>query len=104
TNLKDALNIKDINPKLSQSDSIIEMEEMFGIEAARMKIIMEIYKLIPDIAISHAMLLADEMTSLGIVTNNDNTGLNVRNKDSVLLCAAAHNPMRAITKAALDGV
>jgi len=85
------------------TDSIEEIEAIYGIDAARQKIITELKNVTNQAAVdAHYSIIADEMTSIGKVTSLEHTGLGQREPDSILLRAAFHGPIQILTKSAID--
>ena len=87
-----------------QTDSIIEMESIFGIEAARHKIINELRKAMPDISKDHCTIVADEMTYSCHVSSIQRTGLQKREMNHVTLRLSFQSPIQVIENAAIDGL
>jgi DNA-directed RNA polymerase II subunit RPB1 len=106
TNLEDVLEHPLVDKYRTQTDSIDEMREMYGIECARLKIINEIQKAmnVNDASTEHAMLLADEMCSNGTLTSIQKTGLQSRDSGNIGLQLAFQAPIQVIEKAAVNGV
>jgi DNA-directed RNA polymerase II subunit RPB1 len=104
TNLEDLLNIDHIDPNSVISTSIIDTFRVYGIEAARTKIINETIRFMQDSAPSdrHMKLFADEMTRTGRVTSLERKGLNKREFNNVLLRSAYSAPAQVFTEAALN--
>lgn len=86
------------------SNSIIEIREMLGIEAARTMIINEIRNMIPTVDIRHYMLYADEMCSTGEVTAIEKSGIDKRNPNDVLLSMSNSHPVQVVGAASLNNV
>jgi hypothetical protein len=74
-----------LDTQLCQTDSIKEVEKIFGIEAARHKLRSELEKLMPGISQAHYSIYADEMCSTGIITGISKSGLEKREAHNVLL-------------------
>ena len=104
SNLEEILNNSFIDKKRSQTDSVMEIEDTFGIEAARHKIINEIRTEMPDISIEHCTIYADEMTYSGHVTSIHRTGLQKREMSNVTLRLSFQSPIQVIENAAIDGL
>jgi|LauGreDrversion4_2_1035121.scaffolds.fasta_scaffold03346_3 DNA-directed RNA polymerase beta' subunit len=102
TNLKEIFQNMYINPYLSQSDSIIEIYELLGIEAARNKIIIELMNMMPASDQKHYNLYADLMTSTGMVTSIDKTGIENREKNNILLNLGNSHPLQGLETAAIN--
>jgi DNA-directed RNA polymerase II subunit RPB1 len=106
TNLEDVLEHPLVDKYRTQTDSIDEMREMYGIECARLKIINEIQKTmsVSDASTDHVLLLSDEMCSNGNLTSIQKTGLHSRDAGNVGLQLAFQAPIQVIEKAAVNGV
>jgi DNA-directed RNA polymerase II subunit RPB1 len=106
TNLEDVLDHPLVDKYRTQTDSIDEMREIYGIECARLKIINEIQKAmsVNDASTEHTMLLADEMCSNGTLTSIQKTGLQSRDAGNIGLQLAFQAPIQVIEKAAVNGV
>lgn len=106
TNLKDILAMPEVDATRTNSNDIIEVQEVLGIEAARETIIREVYKVIQEqglhIDIRHIMLVADIMTSSGMVKGITRYGV-VNEKASVLARASFETPIKHLINAALEG-
>ena len=106
TNLEDVLEHPLVDKYRTQTDSIDEMREMYGIECARLKIVNEIQKTmsVNDASTDHTLLLSDEMCSTGNMTSIQKTGLHSRDAGNVGLQLAFQAPIQVIEKAAVNGV
>ena len=104
TNLKEIFNNEFIDPYLSQSDSIIEIYELLGIEAARNKIIIELMNMMPAADNKHYMTYADTMTVTGSVSSIDKSGIEHREKKNVLLNLANSHPLQNLESSAINTV
>lgn len=102
TNIDGILNNKYIDPYLTYSDSIIEIQETLGIEAAREKIIIEIRNMMPSAGDKHYMLYADEMTYTGSVTSIEKKGLETREKNNILLQLSLSHVVQILEKSAIN--
>jgi DNA-directed RNA polymerase II subunit RPB1 len=104
SNMEEILNNPYIDLTRSQTDSVIEFSEVFGIDAARHKIINELRKEMSDISIEHCSIYADEMTYSGHVTSIQRTGLQKREMNNVTLRLSFQSPIQVIENAATDGL
>ena len=104
TNLEDLFDNEYINPYLTQSDSIIEIQELLGIEAARQKLIMELRNIMPGVDDKHYMIFADEMAFTGEITSIEKSGLEVREKTNVLLHLSNSHPIQFLENAAINNI
>ena len=86
------------------SNSVGDTLRMFGIEAARNKIISETRAFMEDNTpnLRHLMLYADEMTRGGRVTSVEKSGIGAREPNNILLRMAASAPIQVLTEAALN--
>jgi DNA-directed RNA polymerase beta' subunit len=104
SNLEEILNNPYLDKYRSQTDSVLEMGSVFGIEAARHKIINELRVEMSDISIEHCSVFADEMTYSGHVTSIHRTGLQKREMNNVTLRLSFQSPIQVIENAATDGL
>jgi DNA-directed RNA polymerase beta' subunit len=104
TNLDTIFENDFIDPYNTFSNSIIEIQETLGIEAARTMIINEIRNMIPTVNIRHYMMYADEMTSTGIVTAIEKSGIDKRNPNDVLLSMSNSHPVQIGESAAINNI
>ena len=106
SNLRDIFNIEGIDKTRTTTNNIREIEMILGIEAARNAIIHELSKTLEeqdvDVDIRHIMLIADMMTSKGIVNSVGKFGI-IGDKSSVLARSAFDDPTENLLKAALRG-
>ena len=106
SNLKEILKLKYVDKKRTTTNSIYEIYEILGIEAARQAIINEIYKVIENqglnVDIRHIMLVADTMTVTGKPLGITRYGV-VSEKSSTLAKASFETPIKHIINASLDG-
>jgi hypothetical protein len=83
------------------SSSIGDTNRIFGIEAARTKIISETQVFTENCDLTHLHVYADEMTRTGVFTSFERGGLNVREHNNILLRMATASPIKVATDAAL---
>jgi DNA-directed RNA polymerase subunit A" len=106
TNLKDVLELPEVDSTRTTSNHIHEVNEVLGIEAARQAIITEVYKVIEsqglNIDIRHIMLVSDIMCAGGRVKGITRYGV-VSEKASVLARASFETPIKHMFNAALEG-
>lgn len=86
----------------AQTDSIQEYEHMFGIAAARDKVIHELIKTMSGTSRSLSTLIADEMSFTGTLTGFTRAGLQAREKDNISLRMGAQTPIQVLEAAASD--
>jgi len=106
TNLEEVLENPYVDPYRTQTDSIKEYEEMFGIDATRNKIIMELARVLKtdDVVRMHSTLFADEMTFSGTMTSILKNGLSIREKNNVSLRISFQAPNVVIRDAAIERI
>jgi DNA-directed RNA polymerase subunit A" len=106
TNLKEILELPEVDSHRTFSNDINEIYEVLGIEAARQAIMNEVYKVIEsqglNINIRHIMLVADTMCATGIIKGITRYGV-VSEKASVLARASFETPIKHLINAALEG-
>ncbi|MDE2589315.1 MAG: hypothetical protein KGL95_06580, partial [Patescibacteria group bacterium] len=88
------------------SSSIGDTYQMFGIEAARQKIISELTVTVESArpSIRYVQTFANVMTCTSKVTSLEKSGLQIREKNNVLLRAALMDPVGQFKEAAVRGV
>ncbi len=104
TNLIEIMNNKFVDAYRTQSDSIEEMERVFGITAARHKIINELTTTFNNFNRMHCSIFADEMTYSGAVTSIQKTGLQKREMANITLRLSFQTPVQVIQDAAINGL
>ncbi len=104
TNMEEIFQNAYINPYLSQSDSILEIYELLGIEAARNKIIIELMNMMPAADNKHYMMYADSMTYTGQISSIDKSGIEDREKNNILLNLAFSHPIQGLEAAAINSL
>lgn len=106
SNLKDIISVKGVDPEKVTSNDIHDVSKVFGIEAARQAIINEINKVIEsqglDINERHLKLVADAMTSSGVVKGVTRMGI-ISDKASVLARATFETPDKQFINATIQG-
>ncbi len=106
SNLKEVLNLNDIDHARVKTNNVFEVEEVLGIEAARQAIIEESVNVIKeqglDIDMRHIMFIADLMTAGGNIRGITRTGI-TSGKESVLARASFETPIKHIVNASLIG-
>ena len=105
TNLPEILNLPFLDTLNCQTDSILEIEEIYGIDAARNKIMHEIMNAMKDNCTPiTASVFADEMTSSGHVSSIEKTGLRKREATNVMLQTSFQYPVQNLERAALENI
>jgi DNA-directed RNA polymerase subunit A' len=106
TNLKDILQFKGVNTERIFTNDLHEVSSLLGIEAARQSIIDEINKVLVsqglDIDKRHLTLVADAMTSSGVVKGVTRVGI-ISDKSSVLARASFETPVKHFVNATRTG-
>ena len=106
SNLKKVLTLDFVDATRTVTNSVREVAEVLGIEAARQAIINEVYKVIEaqglNVDIRHIMLIADTMCASGRISGITRYGV-VSGKSSVLARASFETPIKHIIDAALVG-
>ncbi|MCE4623471.1 MAG: DNA-directed RNA polymerase subunit A'' [Caldisphaeraceae archaeon] len=106
SNLAEVLKIEGIDYRRIDSNNIVEISNVFGIEAGRNAIIKEIMDVLKnsglDVDIRHIMLVADMMTWSGKIRQIGRLGI-VNEKPSVLAKAAFEVTVNKLYEAAVTG-
>jgi len=106
SNLRDVLLVEEVDKRRTGTNSIQEIYEVLGVEAARQSIVDEAYKTLDEqgltVDIRHIMLVADLMTADGDVKAIGRHGISGR-KSSVLARAAFEITAAHLLHAALTG-
>jgi DNA-directed RNA polymerase subunit A' len=106
SNLKDLMEFKGIDANRVFSNNLNEISDVLGIEAARQSIIDEITKVLTsqgiDIDKRHLSLVADAMTSSGLVKGVTRVGI-ISDKSSVLARASFETPVKHFVGATKTG-
>jgi DNA-directed RNA polymerase II subunit RPB1 len=104
SNLEAILADENFDQDKCQTDSLWEIYDLFGIEAAREKLRIELEKLVPGISPYHYKLFADEMCSTGLITGISRPGLAAREPQNILLRTAYGNVNQTLKEAAVNSV
>ncbi len=106
SNLEEVLKIKHVNPDKTTTNNIHEVANVFGIEAARQTIIIEVKKVLEkqglDISEKHTKLISDAMTVNGKVKGVTRIGI-IEDKSSILARASFETPIKHFVNAAING-
>ncbi|MCK5043833.1 hypothetical protein KAR52_02425, partial [Candidatus Pacearchaeota archaeon] len=106
TNLKNIITLKEVYADKIISNDLHEVADIFGIEAARKLIINEIKMVLNtqglDIDIRHLELIADAMTSTGVVKGVTRMGI-IAQKSSILARATFETPVKQFINATIKG-
>ncbi len=104
SNTTDVLSNSYIDPYRTQSDSIEEIERVYGITAARNKIINEMMIALDGLNRIHCSIFADEMCYSGQVTNIQKTGLQKRENANITLRVSFQTAIQVLQDAAINGL
>ena len=104
TNMTDIMSNPYIDAYRTQSDSIEEIQRVFGLTAARNKIINEMMAALENLNRMHCSLFADEMCYAGQVSNIQKTGLQKREYANVSLRISFQTAIQVIQNAAIHGL
>ncbi|MEK6895008.1 MAG: DNA-directed RNA polymerase subunit A' [Nanoarchaeota archaeon] len=106
TNLKKIIELKEVNIERTITNDLYELAEVFGIEAARQLIINEIDHTLRsqglDIDMRHLKLIADTMTTAGLVKGVTRMGI-IAQKASILARATFETPVKQFVNATIKG-
>ena len=104
TNIAGVMTNRFIDRYRVHTDAIQEMNAMFGIEAARQKVVSSLRDIVPDINHRHYLVYADEMTYTGKVTSIESSGLKTRESNNVLLRIGFVSPLVTMEEAAVNSM
>lgn len=104
TNFQKILENSNIDPNTIQSDSILEIAEMLGIEAAREKIINELRNQVDSVSYKHYPIYADEMCYTGVVTSIERHGLSKRERHNFMLRISESSPINVMEDGAVNNM
>jgi DNA-directed RNA polymerase II subunit RPB1 len=103
TNLTDIVNHRAVDILKTSSNSILEIQELYGIHAARMKLIQCLREMSgSDINVKHYTLIADTLIYNGYISNIERSGIEDSNPGNALLSMSYSHPIQRITEAALN--
>jgi DNA-directed RNA polymerase II subunit RPB1 len=103
SNIPRIIGVKGIDLTSIQSDSVPDMYRMYGIEAARMKLINEYRSLVPEVNYTHIAVYADEMCNTAGLSGFTKAGLGHREGNNILLKMSNQTPVAALVDAAQNG-
>jgi DNA-directed RNA polymerase beta' subunit len=104
TNVEAMLTYPGIDPTGVLTNAILEIQQMFGIEAAWQAIIGAMKKLGTLINYRHYMMYADEMTFTGKVTSIETVGIRAREPNNILLRAGVGSTRTVLEEAASNTI
>ena len=106
TNLKELINLKEVNKDKIISNDLYEVAEVFGIEAGRQLIMNEIQEVLNsqglDIDKRHLKLVSDAMCSTGTIKGVTRMGI-IAQKSSILARATFETPDKQFVNATIKG-
>jgi DNA-directed RNA polymerase beta' subunit len=103
TNLSELMKHQSVDVSKTSSNSILEIQELYGIDAARNKLIQCLREMSgSDINIKHYMLIADTLTYNGYISNIERSGIQESNPNNALLCMSYSHPIQAVTEAGIN--
>ena len=106
TNLKEILELKEVNKDKVVSNDLHEVAEVLGVEAARQLIMNEVKDVIDsqgiDIDIRHLKLISDAMCNTGEVKGVTRMGI-IAQKSSILARATFETPVKQFVNASIKG-
>lgn len=102
SNLRGVFNIPGVDAYSVHTDAIQEMARVFGIEAARQKVISELRGIVDSCNHRHYLQYADEMTANGRVTPIESNGVKTRESANVLLRIGFSSPLATMEEAAVN--
>jgi DNA-directed RNA polymerase II subunit RPB1 len=103
TNIAGVMLNSAIDSRRIVSSSVGDSLRMYGLTAARKKIISETASFVESTCRTHITIYADEMSRVGRVTALERGGLAVREKNNMLLRMAQGDPLRVITEGVTNG-
>lgn len=104
SNLSEVLIIPGVNPAQTQTDSIVDIENVFGIVAARNKIISELRAIIKDVSYAHFTIFADQMTYSGKAISVRKVGSQKREHANTMIQLSFQNQVQVLCNAAIYGL
>lgn len=102
-NMSELMLIPEVDPYGIQSDSIMEIYEVLGIEAARNAIITQLRSIVGECNYRHYLMYADEMCYLSYPTSIEKGGLSTREHSNILLRIGFSNPIQTLEESAING-
>jgi len=106
TNLKEILELKEVNKNKTISNDFYEVADIYGIEVARELLMNEIKEVLKtqglDIDLRHLKLMTDAMTNSGEIKGVTRMGI-IAQKSSILARATFETPVPQFVKATIKG-
>lgn len=103
TNLAEIICNEFVDPYQTQSDSILEINQLLGIEAANNAIVIQLSSMMPSADPKYYRVYSDSMTSTGAVTSIDRQGIQNREKQNALLLLSNSHPLQVLEDIAING-
>jgi hypothetical protein len=103
TNIAGVLRLPYIDRDKIHSNSIKEMEEIFGVEAGRTRVIFGLKSLVPT-NYRHYLCYADEMSYAGVITSIEISGLKQRDTNNIMLRVGFGSSLRTIQEASINAM
>lgn len=103
SNLEAVTKIPEVDTSRTVCDSIMEYKDMYGLAAARDRIIREMIKTMDVLDKTHATLYADEMCFSGEITSLHKSGMQAREMSNVPLRLGFQSPVQVAESAAVNG-
>ncbi len=104
TNLEDMLDNKYIDPYISYSNSLVEVQDILGIGAAKNLTMYELANLVPGVDFRHYLMYTSEMTMTGTLTSMERTGSLIREPNNTLLHISTSHILQVLESAAINNV
>jgi len=101
SNLRDISVMPELKDCIINTNVISEIQDIYGVEAARQKIFMELKNIVTGVNPLHLSLYADEVTLTGKHTTVDQSGVALRQPSNVLLPIGYKSPNKQLAQAAL---
>lgn len=104
TNMRGIMGNKFVDKYRVITDAIQETYRVFGIEAARQKVVSGLRELVDSCNHRHYLTYANEMTYTGKVTSIESSGLKTREASNVLLRIGFSSPLATMEEAAVNSM
>jgi DNA-directed RNA polymerase II subunit RPB1 len=104
SNIIEMMGIPGVEIESIQSDSITEMERVYGIEVAAQKLMNELRGLVPDANIQHLNTYVSEMCVSGSLTGLVRAGVEAREKENTLLRMCYVFPIQNLENAMMSTI
>ena len=104
TNFEDMLDNKYVNHYISYSNSLVEVEDILGVGAAKNLILYELANLVPGVDPRHYLMYMSEMTMTGTLTSMERTGTIAREPNNTMLHISTSHILQVVEAAAINNV